>query len=77
MKHLLFADKTILVSDDAADALVAYAVALAANDGADTVEYTGIGADGATVQVSFLVNSGASLVSESTHSDLPEPDNSA
>jgi hypothetical protein len=75
MKHILFADKTILLGDDAADALVAYAVALGANQTADRVEYTGIGADGATIQVSFLLNSGASLVSETTPSELPEPDN--
>jgi hypothetical protein len=75
MKHILFADKTVLVGDDAADALVEYAVALAANDTADRVDYTGIGADGATIQVSVLLNSGASLVAETTPSDLPEPDN--
>ncbi|NQX18337.1 hypothetical protein [Rathayibacter sp. VKM Ac-2857] len=77
MKHILFADKTVLVGDDAADALVEYAVALAANDTADRVDYTGIGADGATIQVSFLLNAGASLVAETTPSDLPEPDDHA
>lgn len=75
MKHILFADKTILLGDDAADALVAYAVALASNSTADRVEYTGIGSDGATIQVSFLLNAGASLVAETTPSELPEPDN--
>lgn len=75
MKHILFADKTILVGDDAADALVAYGVALAAHRTADRVDYTGIGADGATVEVSFLLNSGAALVVETTPSEIPEPDN--
>ncbi|PPI20546.1 hypothetical protein C5D34_07370 [Rathayibacter sp. AY1B1] len=76
MKHILFADKTILVGDEAADALVEYAVALAAKGAADTVEYTGIGADGGTVDATFLVNAAAALVIETTPSDLPEPDNS-
>ncbi|PPF13101.1 hypothetical protein C5C36_09560 [Rathayibacter sp. AY1G1] len=77
MKHLLFANKTILVGDDAADALVEYGVALAASSTADRVEYTGIGADGGTVQAVFLLNAGAALVAETTPSDLPEPDNTA
>ncbi|MBF4463028.1 MULTISPECIES: hypothetical protein [unclassified Rathayibacter] len=75
MKHILFADKTIVVGDDAADALVEYAVALAARSQADDVEYLGIGADGATVRVTFLVNAASALVVETTPSDLPEPDN--
>lgn len=75
MKHLLFANKTILVGDDAADALIEYGVALATKQTADRVEYTGIGADGATVQAVFLLNASAALVAETTLSDLPEPDN--
>ncbi|PPF09576.1 hypothetical protein C5C45_14560 [Rathayibacter rathayi] len=75
MKHILFADKTILVGDEAADALVEYAVALAAKGTADSVEYSGIGADGASVDATFLVNAAAALVVETTPSDLPEPDN--
>lgn len=77
MKHLLFANKTILVGDDAADALIEYGVALAANHTADRVTFAGIGADGATVEAAFLLNSGAALVAETTPSDLPEPDNTA
>ncbi|PPG37690.1 hypothetical protein C5C36_12895 [Rathayibacter sp. AY1G1] len=77
MKHILFADKTILVGDEAADALVEYAVALASKGAADTVEYTGIGADGGTVDATFLVNAAAALIVETTPSDLPEPDNAA
>lgn len=77
MKHILFANKTVLVGDAAADALVAYGVALAANNAADNVEYTCIGADGGIVQVSFLLNAGSALVAESTPSNLPEPNNHA
>lgn len=74
---LLFANKTILVGDDAADALIEYGVALAANNTADRVTFAAIGADGATVQAVFLLNSGAALVAETTPSGLPEPDNTA
>ncbi|PPF71684.1 hypothetical protein [Rathayibacter sp. AY1E6] len=77
MKHLLFANKTMLVGDDAADALVEYGVALAVSSTADRVEYTGIGGDGGTVRAVFLLNAGAALVAETTPSDLPEPDNTA
>lgn len=75
MKHLTMADKSLLVGDDAADLLVRYAALLAKMQSGDTVTLLAYGVDGAEVEAMFLLNSGTTLMSESTQSELPEPDN--
>jgi hypothetical protein len=71
------ADKSLLIGDDAADLLLAYAALIAQIGRGDQVSLHAIGADGDEVTVGFLLNSGTVLLIESsTGSTLPEPDNS-
>jgi hypothetical protein len=76
MKHVTIADKSFLVGDDAADTLIRYAALMGKVGSADTVTIRSIGVDGEVVEAQFLLNPGSVLMSESTHSALPEPDNS-
>lgn len=75
MKHLTFADKSLLVGDEAADLLVEYAKVLGQQRAADSIELRAIGSDGDDVVATFLLNAASSLIAETTTSHLPEPDN--
>lgn len=77
MKHIMMADKSLLVGDEAADALVEYAALIARTNSGSSVELRAIGTDGEEVTASFLLNSGTVMVTQDTVSSLPEPDNSA
>lgn len=76
MKHLTYADKTILVGDQAADVLMTYAALVARHSGADTVTVHGFGADGQEVDATFLLEQGAPLMAETSSTSMSEPDNS-
>jgi hypothetical protein len=71
------ADKDLLVGDLAADTIVEYAALLARQSSGDTVELHAVSGDGDEVVATLLLNSGTSLMVETTHSSLQEPDNSA
>ena len=75
MKHLTFAEKSLLVTDDAADLLLEYARVLAQHSAVDTVKIQAVGPDGNTVEVSFLLNSRSTMVVETTNSTVQPPDN--
>jgi hypothetical protein len=75
MKHITFADKNFLVGDSTADAILEYACMLGETQTADTIEITAIGADGDEVRATMFLSTGVPLVSETTNSSLPEPDN--
>lgn len=77
MMHITFTNKSLLVGDEIARLVIEYAAALARNGGADTVDIVAYGADGDQVTALLLLDEGAPLMAESTHSDLPEPDNDA
>jgi hypothetical protein len=77
MKHITFADKSLLIGDEAADVILAYAAALAASGSAATVTVHAVSSDGDEVDATFLLGAGAPMMAETTHSTLPEPDNSA
>jgi len=77
MKHITFADKSLLAGDELADVLVDYAATLADNNRADSVTFSAIGADGDEVEATYLLNSGTNLVIETSNTTLPEPENSA
>jgi hypothetical protein len=77
MKHIMFADKSLLVDDEAADLLIEFASMLANSMRSDTVTLAAIGQDGEEVEVSFLLDSGTNLVIQTTSSTLPPPDNSS
>jgi hypothetical protein len=75
MKHVLFADKSLLLSDAAAQTLIEYGAMLGRVRSADAVELQAITTEGDTVAVSFLLNGGSALVIETARSELSEPDN--
>lgn len=75
MKHVTFGDKTLFVGDDAADALTAYAAALADHQRADTVTLNAIGPDGHEVEATFVIDQGAALMTETADAAFIEPDN--
>jgi hypothetical protein len=75
MKHVLMADRSLLLGDEAADLLLDYAVLVAQLGRGDGVRLNAIGADGEHVAVAVLLNSGSSMLLESSVSTLPEPDN--
>ena len=75
MKLLTYGPRSFLVAADLADALVDYAAALAAAGTEDEVAITAIAPDGDHVDVRLVLNSGTSLLAESSGSSLPDPDN--
>jgi hypothetical protein len=75
MKHLTFADKSLLLDDETADALVEYAALLVQHDSADTVDVHAFGADGDEVDAKLLLSSGAPIMVETSQTSLPDPDN--
>ena len=50
MKHVTFAEKSLLMGDDAADTLLEYARVLGDHDRVDTVALRSISPDGNTVE---------------------------
>lgn len=77
VKHLTLADKSFLVGDSAAEAVMEYAVMLGQGGTADMVELNAINADGDEIRATVFLSAGVPLVTESTISALPEPDNTA
>jgi hypothetical protein len=75
MKHVTYADKSLLVGDEAADTITEYSALLAKHGSADTVTLSAFGADGDDVEATFVLDQGTVLMAESTHSSIPEPDN--
>lgn len=76
MKRISYGEKSLLVGDKAADTLMHYAALLARNHSADIVELRALGTDGSDVKATFLLDAGAPLMAETTHSSMSEPDNS-
>jgi hypothetical protein len=77
MKHVTYANKSLLMDDDAADLLAEYAAVLGTNDQADAVHVRAIGSDGNEVDATIVLNSSSDLVIESTNSSAEAPDNDA
>jgi hypothetical protein len=75
MRHITFGDKSLLVGDDVANALLKYAAFLATEAKGDTVEVHAISSDGDEVTASFVLGPGVTMMAETTHNNLPEPDN--
>jgi hypothetical protein len=75
MRHLTVESKDLLIGDEAAEVLAEYA-ALVANQGAgDRVDVHAISSDGDEVVATIVLSSGTTLLTETVHSSLPEPDN--
>jgi hypothetical protein len=75
MKHVTYAQKSLLVGDAMADVLLEYAAQLACDGHAAAVDVRAISGDGDEVMATFLVGSGAPLMAETSTTTLPEPDN--
>lgn len=75
MKHLTFGTKTAFLTDEAADTLLEYAAVLANSGRADTVRLRGVGPYGNEIELTILLDAGATLMSESTNSSMTPPDN--
>ncbi len=75
MKRVIFADRVLLMGDAAADSLLEYARVLTHAHAVDSVTLRCLGADGNTVEASFLLNGYTSLLVESTNTDIQPPDN--
>ena len=76
MMHITYADRSVLVGDEAADTMMQYAALLARNNSADVVKLSAIGTDGDKVVASFLLDVGVNVMTETTRSTAPEPNNS-
>jgi hypothetical protein len=76
MKHLTYSEKSLLVSDEAADLVLEYASALSNRGESDTVQIVAFGADGDEVTATLLLGQGAPLMAESVTTSMSEPDNS-
>jgi hypothetical protein len=76
MKLVTFADTPLLIGNEAADLLLRYAASLANVGRADVVVLKALGAQGENVDVTFLLDAGAVMLSKQSDSQLPEPDNS-
>jgi hypothetical protein len=75
MKHITYAEKSLLLGDDAADALIAYAALLATHGRGDSVTLRALSSDGDEVDATFLLTAGAPLMAETASRRLPEPEN--
>jgi hypothetical protein len=75
MKHVTYAEKSLLIGDEAADLLMSYATVLGRTHGTDSVTLQAIGIDGNEVGATFLLNPSANLMVETTNTTATEPDN--
>jgi hypothetical protein len=75
MKHLTFADKTLLVGDSTANLIMEYASQLAQHQTADTVTISAIDGDGNDVNATLLLDAGAPLMVETATTTATEPEN--
>ena len=75
MRLLTYADRSILIGDEAADTLLEFSALLAETGHADSVALNAIGSEGDDIVASFVLGSGTNLMAESTSSKLPEPGN--
>ena len=76
VKLLQYADEHWLIGDEAAKALVDYAIALANADRADSVDVRMLNPTGRTQTVSLLVGPATMLTLTDSDSEAGEPDNS-
>lgn len=77
MKHLTFLENTLLLDDEAANLLIAYAAALLNAGKADALDVHVVDSTGRPSDVRLLVPAGAPLMAQDAESIFPEPDNAA
>lgn len=75
MKHVVYAEKSLLLGDDVVELMMEYAVLLARQSSADSVDVEALGTDGAEVTATFLIGPATIMVAETARTAFPEPDN--
>ncbi|MHA7987383.1 hypothetical protein ACX9R5_16425 [Rathayibacter sp. CAU 1779] len=75
MKELIFCGTPVLIGDEAADTLVAYAATLNRVGRSDNVELRALTTEGHDISVRYLLNSAATLMTQSTTMAALEPNN--
>jgi hypothetical protein len=75
MKRITYGNRSVLIGDFAAQALIAYGTALADTGRADQVTLSVLDGGDAVHEVTFVLSRGMNLSSESSAFTLPEPDN--
>jgi hypothetical protein len=75
MKHVTFAEKSLLVGDEVADLLMEYAALVSSSGNADTLDVRAFGADGQEVVATLLLDQGVPIIAETSHTSMIEPDN--
>ena len=77
MKHVTYGDKPLLMDDETADCLIAYATALSATGNSDSVTVSALDMSGNEVDAAMLLNSSTALVTETTTARTAAPPNEA
>jgi hypothetical protein len=75
MKHVTYAEKSLLVGDEMADVMLEYAAQLTSDGDGEALDVRAISGDGDEVVATFLLGGGVPMMAETTTSTLPEPDN--
>ncbi len=75
MKSITYAEKSWLVGDDAADAVVEYAVLLARTGSADSVEVNALSADGTAHLITLVIGPATMMTLASVDASADEPNN--
>ena len=71
----MYAETSLMMGDEVVDLMMEYAVLLARQTSADSVDVNAIGTDGDQVTATFLIGPATIMVAESARSTFPEPDN--
>jgi hypothetical protein len=77
MRHVTYADKSLLIGDEATETMLEYVAALINAGKADTVDINAWSADGQEVVATFLLQTGAPVIAETVHTSMNEPENYA
>lgn len=75
MKHVTYAEKSVLTGTRVADLLMQYATELAGRGVSDNVSVRVLGPDGNDADATFLLGPATTLMNESATTELPDPDN--
>jgi hypothetical protein len=75
MKHVMYAEKSLLIGDEVVELMMEYAVLLARHNSADSIDVEAIGTDGDRVTATFLIGPATIMVAETARTTYPEPEN--
>lgn len=77
MKHVTYADKSLLLDDETADLLIEYAVALGTAGRTDSVVTNAMDSSGHDVEATFLLHGATELMTETARTSVDPVDNTA